>query len=1194
MMSPGYFLIHPRKDSIWAQRFRQRLLEFQITEVNLESADVIFSFLSPEAFSETWLDMHRALTRHDLEYAHTIPIILRPSLWKAATVGRLEALPKDEVPVSDHPNGQRVLDEIAEQFKRGLPNIRTRIFYKRLGAKGLSGLHTGDIEQVKHFDNPAADSRLGITLKVPISQEVSAEFTRVVRRMKRFAPENLYYEAPQFHFTILSLITAHEAFDLSKVPVEKARRAIEEVVGRSPPLEVNFRGICATPNSIIARGFPDADSLEQIRDALRQNLSAEFQPDDRYRIQAAHVTLGRLRQGVNQDALMAQIGKLRNEPLGKMQVKTAELVVNDFFMLPEKVQLLANFRMGDLEGGSQIVPPGQPDSQISGTARLPDRVVGRDKERDQIVGILLQQKQPIIVTSGFGGIGKSTLAAYVVNSCVAEFHLIAWLDARQYVDSQRLSLDAMLLQIAKAAGIAPEVSSLPSLEERSQRIVQELCRCRALLVFDNYESLLSVPGIEQEVSDFIRRLPLGPQPGEAGNRIGVIVTTRKVTNQLKELNPWHVTPAALCADDSIDMMKAVSQRKPRQRPLPSLTDSEYTRVHDLMHGLPKYMEVAIDQLTHFHFSDWEQQVKVIPVPLDESDRFFGNLFALSWKNPKILAGDVQRVLLAMTHFVGNASFEALRCVSGLDDAAFGRAVDEAYPHLVPSKQRQYTVHPLTHVFCKSQISSPEFSSFRQQSAERFIEFFRGLAKSASDLQKHSAVEKDLSNLVAAAQFAFVLQSWHYVLELQENLSGFLRESGHWQELIDLLEIAERVCERTHNSKLLCTHLVHHHAWVLLRREELHQADQVINEGMQLAIELKDHDCHAQANRHAGKSALLKADYELFELYQPGETWHDYFRQSERHYQESLEIREGSHGRQKNLSAIADMKMDFGRLYWLHGRKLEREGRKQRDRELLQQAFAKYEQALRVSLEGKELSMSIPLARGISKACGNCGNAAKEMARYFFREQQLPSALKGMEDAESYYLDNLRIGEQIGKRDEVSHALWGLAEVYEFVADHDPKQSNPWVREELLWKALHHAQDSHRFYRSFGGGRDIGVTESLVNRIQCKISSEYTVDYFNGLAAGLKTESLEPPSGASFTDLKPFQQILAMKGKAIPHLLETLKWETGPWLHYALEILTGASPIDVESNGDQKLHEQCSMPEKVENWLTWGREQGLTA
>src|SRR5262249_41108569 len=145
----------------------------------LESTDLAFLLLSPETFAERWRMLYCALEQHDLGYIHAVPIILRPCFWKAGPLGRLPALPKDDRPVSEHPDRERVWNQISEKLNVG--EIATHMFYKRLAAKGLEALLTGGVEQVDHFDDPGADSRLGVTLKVSIPQQVGSAFARIIR-----------------------------------------------------------------------------------------------------------------------------------------------------------------------------------------------------------------------------------------------------------------------------------------------------------------------------------------------------------------------------------------------------------------------------------------------------------------------------------------------------------------------------------------------------------------------------------------------------------------------------------------------------------------------------------------------------------------------------------------------------------------------------------------------------------------------------------------------------------------------------------------------------------------------------------------------------------------------------------------------------------------------------------------------------
>jgi len=140
------------------------------------------------------------------------------------------------------------------------------------------------------------------------------------------------------------------------------------------------------------------------------------------------------------------------------------------------------------------------------------------------------------------------------------------------------------------------------------------------------------------------------------------------------------------------------------------------------------------------------------VQLDETDRFFNDLFGMSWQNEAVLSVDVKRVLLAMTYFVGGASSEGLLRVSGLSPAAFYKALSSAYPHLTPSSSNQYTLHPLTHAFCCAQVNKDN-SEFREKSGLSFVEFFHSVAAGAQNNDNRQEIEKELPNIVAAARLA---------------------------------------------------------------------------------------------------------------------------------------------------------------------------------------------------------------------------------------------------------------------------------------------------------------------------------------------------------------------------------------------------------------------------------------------------------
>ena len=215
--------------------------------------------------------------------------------------------------------------------------------------------------------------------------------------------------------------------------------------------------------------------------------------------------------------------------------------------------------------------------------------------------------------------------------------------------------------------------------------------------------------------------------------------------------------------------------------------------------------------------------------------------------------------------------------------------------------------------------------------------------------------------------------------------------------------------------------------------------------------LDDREGIAQATRHLGKLALLQG---LNSYYQPSALSGAHFTAAGRRYRASLRVREQLHKEGlEQRERIADMKLDFGRLYWLEGRMYELQADATGNEEMLAQARRKYETANKVSREALTLFEEIQSERGIAKAWGNLGNATKEQARSFLRCDSLQAAGEWLNKAQVYYEKSLEIARKIKREDEIAHAAWGLAEVSAMRASHADLHGGVVDAEHLLATAL---------------------------------------------------------------------------------------------------------------------------------------------
>src|SRR6266571_8095269 len=71
-------------------------------DAHLNTAQIILLLVSPDFIASDYcysVEMKRAMERHERREATVIPIILRPCHWQIAGLDKLQALPKDAIPV---------------------------------------------------------------------------------------------------------------------------------------------------------------------------------------------------------------------------------------------------------------------------------------------------------------------------------------------------------------------------------------------------------------------------------------------------------------------------------------------------------------------------------------------------------------------------------------------------------------------------------------------------------------------------------------------------------------------------------------------------------------------------------------------------------------------------------------------------------------------------------------------------------------------------------------------------------------------------------------------------------------------------------------------------------------------------------------------------------------------------------------
>ena len=976
-------------------------------------------------------------------------------------------------------------------------------FYADIGKRGLRALRNDRADVSPYLDDLEQDTRLGLTLIARPSPEAARAMEDILARLDRAAPDGLFcYNRPRFHFTVLSLIDARPEFEANEHVVQLYEQEISAVIGEFVPFDVEFRGICATPkgdtgraNAIIAKGYPVGAKLADLRNALRRRLKPigmGHDIDRRYRIRGAHITLARFRRDHGYARLADALDGLVESPIGSMTVTEAQLVCNDFYMTPGKVRTFA-----------RIPSPAVP--MIHNVPAPDSGVVGRQAELRSMMRAVTGTSAKVAVILGFGGVGKSELAKMLGGALVAAghpFRFVCWIDLRSYAGS-RVTFPAVLDRIALAANPASKVPSMDRLEDKEHHVRAALKAQPSLVIFDNYEDLSADRNEEELIANFVGSLPCGSAAGSDEDFIRVVVTTRALQSlELAKVSRETIELGELPWEDARKLMASLMRVQGNP-----LDPGQQRLVYDSVYGVPKLIILAMAQLRKTTFGHWFRAVDgfrgaveaLRGKAVDEIVNALADaLFGHAWKH--LLSQDMKRLLMALPHFGGEARPNAWQATAGVSPDSFWREIVFAAEAYIKSGDSGagYSAHPLAMQFYRSKLEADR--DFYVDSAMRFVGCFTDLAAKAGEERDLDWMGGELANASAAARLADALAKQveqgqassvrSELVRLVDCMRDFLWLRGCWRDFEEMVELAAAAAgdlgERHARAHLLCDL-----AWVVLRKEELDRTEDYIQTGLELFREIDDRQGIALMTRHLGKAALVRGLDKT--CYEPGDDWPKWYPLALDRYTESLALWQSlQDAGEEQREAIADLKLDLGRLYWLDGQHAE--GGVAKDSAASaggrEQAAERYRRSHLVSREACAIFRDLegtPRQRGTAKAWGNCGNAARQMAGLLAAQGQAGPSRQWLKRAEAYYTRSLELAAAISRPDEIAHAYWGLAEAFHIRAALDKRDHRRTGVRLLLELAQRYVTESHELYESLAGPRDLNSTKRLRQTIEGELT-----------------------------------------------------------------------------------------------------------
>lgn len=97
---------------------------------HVEADDIILLLVSPDFLASDYCydrEMLRAIERHDAGEAIVIPVILRACEWHGAPFGKLQATPKDGKPITQWPDRDQAMLEVARAVRGAAERLRSSL-----------------------------------------------------------------------------------------------------------------------------------------------------------------------------------------------------------------------------------------------------------------------------------------------------------------------------------------------------------------------------------------------------------------------------------------------------------------------------------------------------------------------------------------------------------------------------------------------------------------------------------------------------------------------------------------------------------------------------------------------------------------------------------------------------------------------------------------------------------------------------------------------------------------------------------------------------------------------------------------------------------------------------------------------------------------------------------------------------------
>lgn len=501
----------------------------------------------------------------------------------------------------------------------------------------------------------------------------------------------------------------------------------------------------------------------------------------------------------------------------------------------------------------EIPPPAEEEPSASPGVLLhpalpnPTYFVGRENEVQTIIKSLSSSRETIVLLYGVGGLGKSTLAAYVARKLAGDrFQTVVWSSPFD----GKWSLQSLFRDFAV---LVPSIGQQADLIEQQNAILSYLRDVPTLLICDNLEDVEDELE-KQHFTEFARRV-------DPGKGTKILLTSRVNSGWLHNLvTQFGAAPPMQL--EGLDESASIALLKERGSSIPLLIGADEATLAELVRAVSHnpYLIIILAGL-----GDYNRIINVAKTLSRDVMRARQELLSDAFRLLQKTAGALA-LLQQASIFVPSADYEALRavCEAGLAGADFesalGASLESGLLTLdqLPDQPSRYRLHMLVqqHLVDTPELRPP--TELIGSAMERYVEYYAALAsrwvgRNLTRLVNREPLRREWRNLSAGWKWAEAqrrealgtlgasqsrtVKMARCVLTYAFALGGLVRLIGLWAEGRDLLEAGVQAAKQLGteaDAQRKLPQLQNNLAWLLANMGESQKAQAIYEESLESA------------------------------------------------------------------------------------------------------------------------------------------------------------------------------------------------------------------------------------------------------------------------------------------------------------------------------------------------------------------------